>query len=271
MKIVYEGLLSKRTYRRCEAPRSAWLDEVSRAVQNGAEWNDSVYCNVHPVSGSNLISRLQCVEPIHHWSQRSIELLGATFKGRSARNSGHHVFEDNILTGEQKARQNLLGSSFSNHSKTLKRLEDRFAEAKRQFLLVANQIRNHSYHVNPELRDYGFLAWVKRTDNGFAVALPNIYVDRQGNPIDLVEVFVSTHQSIKLLICDVVDMLLEFYIQQDGAPSNRCYQLARSPYGRMMVSLGPGGFEYSEFMRPENQARTWFEVTCLQHEMKGAA
>jgi hypothetical protein len=105
--------------------------------------------------------------------------------------------------------------------------------------------------VNSQLKDPGVFALLKRTPAGLAVTLPNVYDDAQGNSVDLVEVFTSTHRSIEQWIREVIDTLLEFFFQQDGPPSHGSYQPVQSPYGTTMVGLGPKGFEYNPFHEVE--------------------
>ena len=129
----------------------------------------------------------------------------------------------------------------------LRRLESLFASRKAEFFRVANSIRNHSSHVNSELKDHGVFTLLKKVGNQFAVTIPNVYEDRHGNAVDLAEIFVSTHQSIEALVCDVRNTLLEFFFQQDGPPSHNSYQPVQSPFGTLMVGLGPKGFEFGDF------------------------
>ena len=157
------------------------------------------------------------------------------------------LFEKNFIGVNEFGKQNLLGRGFAAHPNYLARLEKLFATNRAEFSLNANKIRNHSYHLNPQSKDRGFLAGIKKANGGFAVTIPNIYVDDQGKSIDLAELFILTHQSIETLLLEVRNILVEFFFQHDGVPSNRKFQSIRSPYGTMMVNIGPNGFEFSDF------------------------
>ena len=157
------------------------------------------------------------------------------------------LFEKNLMGINEPDKQNLLGQSFGWHPEVLSRLEKLFATKKNEFFQVANKIRNHSYHVNSELKDHGVVALLKKADDGFAVTIPNVYEDSLGSAIDLAEVFISTHESIEALVCDVRNILLEFFFQHEGPPTHGSYQGVQSQFGTMMVGLGPKGFEFSEF------------------------
>lgn len=165
------------------------------------------------------------------------------------------LFEKNLVGVNEPDKQNLLGRSFAGHPQVLQRLERLLATKTNEFFQVANKIRNHSYHVNSQLKDHGVFALLKKVNDGYAVTLPNVYEDDQGNSVDLVEIFISTHKSVESLLHEVRDMLLEFFFQQDGPPSHGSYKGVRSPHGTMMVGLGPKGFEFSDFHEAEEPPR----------------
>jgi len=157
------------------------------------------------------------------------------------------LFEKNLVGVSEPDKQNFLGRSFATHPEVLQHLESLFTTKRNEFFQVANRIRNHSYHVNSALKDHGIVALLKKVNDGYAVTLPNIYEDKQGAPVDLAEVFISTHQSIESMIREVRDIFLEFFFQKDGCPSHGSYNGFQSQYGTMMVGLGPKGFEFSDF------------------------
>jgi len=99
-------------------------------------------------------------------------------------------------------------------------------------------------------------ALLKRAETGLTVTLPNVYQDAQSGAVDLAEVFIATHQYIEELIRNIIDALLEFYFQHDGAPTNNSYQPVCSPYGTMMVGLGPKGFTFSDFHEAKEPTKT---------------
>jgi hypothetical protein len=157
------------------------------------------------------------------------------------------LFEKNLIGVNQPKQQNFLGRSIAAHPLVLQKLEDLFAAKKNEFSQVANRIRNHSYHVNSALKDHGIVALLKKANNGYAVTLPNIYMDKDGIPVDLSDIFISTHLSIESMIREVRDILLGFFFQKNGCPSHGSHQGIRSQYGTMTVGLGPKGFEFSDF------------------------
>lgn len=157
------------------------------------------------------------------------------------------LFEKNFIGIDKGGKQNLLGRSFVAHPDVLNHLKNLFATKEAEFSIIANKIRNASFHLNLQSRDLGFHARIKRANGGYAVTIPNIYVDEQGKSIDLAEVFISTHQYIEILLLEVRDALVNFFFRQDGPPSNRKFQAIRSPFGTMTVNIGPNGFEFSDF------------------------
>ena len=157
------------------------------------------------------------------------------------------LFETNLVGINGLGKQNLLGRSFSADPAILKRLRQTFNQERKKFFRVANLIRNHSYHVNPELRDGGFVSLLKRSKEGLSVTLPNVYVDKKGKSVDLAEVFFVTHQGMASLFRDVRDTLLAFFFKHAGYPSHGSYRPFGSEYGTMSVGLGPKGFEFSDF------------------------
>jgi hypothetical protein len=163
------------------------------------------------------------------------------------------LFEKNFIGIKEHGKQNLLGRSFVAHPDILNHLKSLFTTKEAEFSIIANKIRNHSFHLRPQSKDRGFHARIKKANGGYAVTIPNIYVDEQGKSIDLAEVFISTHQSVENLLLEVRDSLVKFFFQQDGPPSNRKFQSIRSPYGTMMVNIGPNGFEFSDFHEAEAQ------------------
>ena len=165
------------------------------------------------------------------------------------------LFEDNLLGdsnpkngGPRRRRsRDLLGVDFTSDPKTLHRLQKSFTARKKAFFREANKIRNHAYHVNPQLRDPGVQLWVKKVNRRFAVTLPNVFTDDKGNSVDLVEVFAATHQYIRPLITEVRDTLLDYFIQRNGPLSHGTYDAIQSPYGTMVVGIVPEGFYFSPF------------------------
>jgi hypothetical protein len=147
----------------------------------------------------------------------------------------------------------LLGKCFEEEQDIMQELSALFNASKDIYFIDANKIRNHSYHVNSQLRDKGFHALVKQVNSRFIVTIPNIYVDEQGVSIDLTEIFVSTHQVIKQLLADVRDTLLRFYFEKYGPPTNRTFISIESAFGNMLNSIGPNGFEFQEFSSTEPQ------------------
>ncbi len=161
------------------------------------------------------------------------------------------LFEANLIGINQPKKQNLLGNSFAEEPGIAQELRALFEASKAIFFGFANTIRNHSYHVNSQLRDAGFQAFVRQINTKYVVTIPNIYVDDQGGPIDLAEVFGSTHRAIKQLLGDVRDVLLRSYFEKYGRPSNRTFIPIESPFGTMLISIGPNGFEFQDFSGPE--------------------
>jgi len=157
------------------------------------------------------------------------------------------LFEENLIGINEPKKQNLLGKSFAKHPSILASLKQLFDAEKNTFFNAANQIRNHSYHVNSGLKDRGVVALLKKVGAEYAVTIPNVYINNNGNPIDLAEIFISTHKSIEILISQSRDRLLDFFFDQNGPPSNRSFQNIRSPYGNLMVGLVPIGFEFNGF------------------------
>ena len=156
-------------------------------------------------------------------------------------------FEGNVGAIRRKAFESENSPEFN------RRLRKLFSSAEKKFDGGASQIRDDSCHVTSSFRDSGVLAWVKKSGNGYAVTLPNIYVDANGIAVDLAEVFVSTHEYISELIVQVRDELLGFFCAQSGPPSNDVCHPIRSPHGNAMVILGPKGFEFTQFAAEANQ------------------
>lgn len=157
------------------------------------------------------------------------------------------LFEANLVGINQKKKQNLLGKCFIEEQDLAQELSALFEASKNIFLIDANKIRNHSYHVNSQMRDAGFFAFVKQVNTKHVITIPNIYVDEEGGSIDLAETFVSTHQAIKKLLTDVRDILLRYHFEKYGPPSNRTFIQVQSSFGNMLTSIGPDGFEFKDF------------------------
>ena len=161
------------------------------------------------------------------------------------------LFEANLVGVNQPNKQNLLGKCFVEEPDIVQELSALFEASKDIFFIDANKIRNHSYHVNAEFRDARFFAQVKQVNTRYVVTIPNIYVDEQGRSIDLADIFISTHQAIKQLLADVRDILLRFYFEKYGSPSNRTFIPTQSSFGSMLTSIGPDGFEFRDFSSAE--------------------
>jgi len=161
------------------------------------------------------------------------------------------LFEKNLSNIAGGGKQNLLGSSFARFPQIRDRLKNMFTTRGSEFFKTANRVRNHAYHVNPELKDIGVHALLKRVDGELTVTIPNVYLDAKGVTVDLADLFISTHKEIGLLIHDVRDVLLEFYFQKSGPPSHGTYYPTRTPFGTMNIGLGPNGFEFSDFHETE--------------------
>ena len=157
--------------------------------------------------------------------------------------AGTALFEKNFIRIDEPAKQSILGSSFSGYPEVLGSLRELFLAARAQFG-AAEMIRHHSFHVNEAMRDRGYFAMIKRKNGGFVVTLPNIYDDTKGRPLDLVEVFLKTHQIIRPLLCQVRDALLTFYFLKNGPPTNNTYTWVKTPHGVFRAGLGPSGFSF---------------------------
>ena len=163
------------------------------------------------------------------------------------------LFEANLIGINEPNKQNLLGTIFVEDQMLAQQLGAIFENHKIEFFGVANRIRNHSYHVNSQLRDAGFLALVKQVDSAYVVTLPNIYTDEHGAQTDLAEIFISTHEAIEKLLQDIRDLLLRFFFQKYGVPANRTYIQVASNFGNMLACIGPLGFEFKEFENAQNE------------------
>ncbi|MDT3776631.1 hypothetical protein PJI16_03545 [Nitrospira sp. MA-1] len=158
------------------------------------------------------------------------------------------LFEVNLIGINHK--KNLLGKCFVEEQDIGEELSAQFEVSKGIFHCAANKIRNHSYHVNSQFRDAGYHAWVKQVDTKYVVTIPNIYVDEQGESIDLANTFVSTHQTIKQLLVNVRDILQRYYFEKYAPPINKTIIPIKSPFGILFTSLGPDGFEFQDFPIP---------------------
>lgn len=157
------------------------------------------------------------------------------------------LFEKNFIGIEEAGKQNILGNSFPDSSLTLESLIALFQNGKDHFFPLANKIRNHSCHVNRQLRDAGFTAKIIRAGTLFKVSLPNMYEDNNGDAIDLADVFVESHRHIVALVAETRDLLLAYLEGRHQSPSHNTYLPIESAHGNMMVGLGPAGFEFKDF------------------------
>src|SRR5437867_4614363 len=128
------------------------------------------------------------------------------------------LFEANLIGINEPDKQNLLGECMVDNQEIMRELSALFNKNKEYFFASANKIRNHSYHVNAQLRDEGFVALVKQVNSAYVITIPNVYVDEHGVSIDLADMFVSTHQAIKQLLSEVRDLLLRFFFAKYGPP-----------------------------------------------------
>ncbi|VAW18472.1 hypothetical protein MNBD_BACTEROID05-38 [hydrothermal vent metagenome] len=160
------------------------------------------------------------------------------------------LFEKNFIGVNEQGKQNILGGSFNGNMPLLTTIKGLFEKSRAAFFSEANKIRNHSYHINRQLRDAGFTSKIVKSGNSFKVALPNMYEVNNADIIDLAELFISTHKDIVKLLREVREILLQYLFEQHGRPSNNTYLPIETPFGNMIVSLGPEGFDFEEFNKP---------------------
>lgn len=112
-------------------------------------------------------------------------------------------------------------------------------------------VRNSAYHLNPEMRDWGYSADVRMRDGRYCVELNGVHYVKGASP-DLVEVFAETFVEFTVFVSTVRDLLLAFAFKFIAVPSNNCYYQATDQFGNFLVGLGPDGFDFRHF--PETAA-----------------
>lgn len=112
-------------------------------------------------------------------------------------------------------------------------------------------LRHSVYHLNPNLRDWGFTSSVVMRGTQYAVELPGIYHE-DGRSLDLVAVFEEVFDAFTHFVENIRDMLLAFSFAHIAIPANNHYYWATDELGNMHVCLGPTGFKYEHF--PETAA-----------------
>jgi hypothetical protein len=146
---------------------------------------------------------------------------------------------------ETNLRRKILSRSFARLPALVQLIEGLIGEHSRAYWPVANQIRNHAYHLNPAFRDLGFEAVVEKRGEQFVVSLNHAYEDAEGKSVDLARVFEQAHSSTRVFILAMRDLLLGYWFLVCGPPKNGTYLPVQSQFGNFCVGLGPNGYEIS--------------------------